>query len=288
MTTIESGATEQQAMASPPPSAQEVPVFVTTKLRFGTEVIRVGRRQGRGTPLLMFNGIGGNVELLGPLAASLGGRELITFDVPGVGQSALPVMPYRMRHIAALGVAVLKHFGHDHADVLGVSWGGAAAQQFAHSFGQHCRRLILCATATGAVMVPAKPSVLLKMATPRRYINRDHSREIAGDIYGGDFRRDPSLADNFYRHVRWQSRAGYYFQLGAAMGWTSIHWLHRLRQPTLILTGQDDPLIPVANAKLMARLIARSELHIFDCGHLFLFTRSPQSVAVIEEFLDRP
>jgi poly(3-hydroxyalkanoate) depolymerase len=277
-----------QAEAAPGPLPTEGPrVFETRKLRFGTDVIRVGRRAGTGTPLLMFNGIGGNIELLSPFAEQMDGRELITFDVPGVGQSALPVMPYRLRHIATLGLAVLKHFGHAQADVLGVSWGGAVAQQFAHSFGANCRRLILCATATGALMVPARPSVLLKMATPKRYINRDHSREIAGDIYGGDFRRDPALAENFYRHVRWQSRAGYYFQLGAAWGWTSIHWLHRLRQPTLILAGDDDPLIPVVNARLMARLIPRSELQIFDCGHLFLFTRGPQSVAAIAGFLDR-
>jgi poly(3-hydroxyalkanoate) depolymerase len=257
-------------------------------VRIGAQLLRVGRRAGAGVPLLLFNGIGGNIELLSPLAQRMHGRELITFDIPGVGHSPLPARPYRLRQVAQLGVRVLAHFGHDRADVLGVSWGGAVAQQFARSFASHCRRLVLCATAPGAVMVPARPSVLLKMATPRRYMSREYARAVAGDIYGGDFRRDPALAAALFKHVRWQSRLGYYLQLGAAWGWTSIHWLHRLRQPTLILAGRDDPLVPAANAELMRRLIPASELRTFDCGHLFLVTRVAESVRVIEEFLDRP
>ena len=77
-------------------------------------------------------------------------------------------------------------------------------------------------------------------------------------------------------------------QLGAALGWTSIHWLRRLRQPTLIMAGRDDPLVPLANAKLMQMLIPHSELRVFDCGHLFLMTRGEASARVIGEFLDRP
>ncbi|MBS0445132.1 MAG: poly(3-hydroxyalkanoate) depolymerase [Proteobacteria bacterium] len=261
--------------------------FAIEMVRLGAQLLRVGHRPGRGVPLLLFNGIGGNIELLAPLASRMRGRELITFDVPGVGHSALPARPYRLRDIARLGVRVLAHLGHARADVLGISWGGAVAQQFARSFPGHCRRLVLCATATGAVMVPARPSVLLKMATPRRYMSREYARSVAGDIYGGDFRRDPALATALFRHVRWQSRLGYYLQLAAAWGWTSIHWLHRLRQPTLILAGRDDPLVPPVNAALMRRLIPSSELCTFDCGHLFLLTRAAESVRAIDEFLDR-
>jgi poly(3-hydroxyalkanoate) depolymerase len=258
-------------------------------VRIGAQALRVGRQAaGAGTPLLMFNGIGGNIELLAPLAREMPGREIITFDVPGVGHSALPPWPYRMRHIARLAAALLDHYGHARADVLGVSWGGAAAQQFVRSQSARCRRLVLCATAPGMAMLPARPSVLWKMATPRRYISQQYARSIAGDIYGGEFRHNPELATQLHKHVRWQSRLGYYLQLGAACGWTSIHWLHRVRQPTLILAGRDDPLVPLANARLMHRLIPRSELKVFDCGHLFLMTRGTESARAIDEFLDRP
>jgi len=264
--------------------------FAIETVQLGTQVLRVGQRlgQGGGVPLLMFNGIGGNIELLAPIARQMPGREIITFDVPGVGHSAMPSRPYRLRDIARLAAGLLDRFGHDQADVLGVSWGGAAAQQFARSFASRCRRLILCATAPGVVMLPARPAVLLKMVTPRRYLSKDYARAVSGDIYGGDFRNDPALVDAFFKHVRWQSRLGYYLQIGAVWGWTSIHWLHRLRQPTLIMAGRDDPLVPLANAKLMHRLIPHSELQVFDCGHLFLMTRGAASARAIDEFLDRP
>jgi len=265
-------------------------VFKTEMIRLGSQTLRVGRHAGgsSGIPLLVFNGIGGNIELLAPLARSMPGRELLTFDVPGVGHSALPALPYRLRHIAALAAALLDRYGHVQADVLGVSWGGGAAQQFVRSHAARCRRLVLCATAPGAVMIPARLSVLLKMVTPRRYMSGAYARAIAGDIYGGDFRGNPELADAFFKHVRWQSRLGYYLQLAAAWGWTSIHWLHRLRQPTLIMAGRDDPLVPAANARLMHLLIPHSEVRMLDCGHLFLLTRTAVSASAISEFLDRP
>lgn len=264
--------------------------FAIEMLHVDGQLIRVGRQAGKpgGVPLLLFNGIGGNIELLGPIAQWMPAREVITFDIPGVGHSPMPARPYRLPGIARLAAGVLDHYGHGTCDVLGVSWGGAAAQQFARSQSARCRRLILCATATGMFMVPARPSVLMKMATPRRYMSKSYARAISGDIYGGDYRRDPGLAAQHFKHIKWQSRLGYYLQIAAATGWTSLPWLHRLRQPTLVMAGDDDPLIPLINARLLHRLIPRSELKVFDCGHLFLMTRPEESAAAIAEFLDRP
>ncbi len=264
--------------------------FSISMVRAGTQLLRVGRKAGSGggLPLLMFNGIGGNIELVEPFARMLPRRELIIFDLPGVGHSPLPRWPYRLKGIALLAAKVLDHFGHWRCDTLGVSWGGAAAQQFARTLPQRCRRLVLCATATGALMVPARPDVLLKMATPARFISEDYAGRVAGDIYGGDFREDPGLAKEVFRHVRWQSRLGYYLQLGAAAGWTSICWLRALKQPTLVMAGADDPIVPLVNARLMCRLIPNAELKVFDCGHLFLLTRAEESARAIEEFLSRP
>jgi poly(3-hydroxyalkanoate) depolymerase len=264
--------------------------FSISMVRAGTQLLRVGRKAGSGggLPLLMFNGIGANIELVEPFARMMPRRELIIFDLPGVGHSPLPRRPYRLKDIALLATQVLEHFGHRRCDTLGVSWGGAAAQQFARTYADRCRRLVLCATATGAFMVPARPAVLLKMATPARFISSDYANRVAGDIYGGDFREDPRLAREVFRHVRWQSRLGYYLQLAAAVGWTSIHWLRALRQPTLVMAGADDPIVPLSNARLMCRLIPNAELKVFDCGHLFLLTRAEASARAIEEFLSRP
>ena len=46
----------------------------------------------------------------------------------------------------------------------------------------------------------------------------------------------------------------------------------KLRQPALIMHGDDDPLVPQVNAKIMQRLIPRAKLYIFHDGHLGLGT----------------
>ena len=189
--------------------------------------------------------------------------------MPGVGGSPTPPSPYRPAGIARIAAGLLDHLGHAEADVLGVSWGGAIAQQFAFQYPSRCRRLVLAATAPGALMVPGHPSALLKLATPRRYEDSAHAHRIAGDVYGGAFRREPELVARTLRHVRFSSRGGYYLQLAATFGWTSLPWLFTLRQPTLVMAGADDPLIPTINARIMQWLIPDARLAILDCGHLF-------------------
>jgi len=169
--------------------------------------------------------------------------------------------------------------------VLGFSWGGAVAQQFAYQQSKRCRRLILAATSPGHLMVPGRLTVLLKMATPRRYKDPDHMKRIAGDIYGGSLRNSPELAGKHVRHVRWSSDYGYYLQLLAGLGWSSLPWLRRLVQPTLVMAGTDDPLVPVINGRILARLIPNARLVAINDGHLFLVTNADDSAKIISEFL---
>ena len=253
----------------------------TQRLRVG---IRAAQQQGL-TPLLLFNGIGANIELVEPFLAAMPGPEVIVFDMPGVGGSPAPKWPYRPRHIARLARRLLDLLGHEEVDALGVSWGGTLAQQFAHQYSDRCRRLVLAATSPGHLMVPGAPSVLLKMATPRRYREPGYMKRVAGDIYGGAFRDDPEAAREHLRHVRWSSDYGYYLQLLAAVGWSSLPWLPLLSQPTLVMVGKDDPLVPPVNGRILAWLIPGARLVTIDDGHLFLVTRAVQSAEVISEFL---
>ncbi|HEY1459257.1 MAG TPA: poly(3-hydroxyalkanoate) depolymerase [Casimicrobiaceae bacterium] len=252
--------------------------------------IRYGTRDGDPArpPLLILNGLGANIELAQPFIDALPGPVVAIFDVPGVGGSPTPPMPYRPSGIARLAAVLLDRLGYAEADVLGVSWGGVIAQQFAFQYPARCRRLILAATAPGALMVPGRPSVLVKMATPRRYIDSQHAHRIAGDVYGGAFRRDPMLVSRTLRHIRFSGKAGYYLQLAAVVGWTSLPWLFSLRQPTLVMAGADDPLIPTINARILQWLIPNSRLEIVDCGHLFLVTVPAESARIVDAFLTEP
>src|SRR5215468_966090 len=253
----------------------------------GGQTLRVGVRRGQQTrpPLLLFNGIGANIELVEPFLDALDGSEAIVFDVPGVGGSPAPRLPYRPSMLARLSARLLDQLGQQQVDVLGVSWGGALAQQFAFQQGKRCRRLVLAATSPGHLMVPGRLSVLLKMATPRRYKDIEYMQRVAGDIYGGALRASPELVQKHLRHVRWSSDYGYYLQLIAGFGWSSLPWLRLLAQPTLVMAGTDDPIVPVANGRILASLIPNARLATIDDGHLFLVTSAGESAAMIAEFL---
>jgi poly(3-hydroxyoctanoate) depolymerase len=80
---------------------------------------------------------------------------------------------------------------------------------------------------------------------------------------------------------------GYLYQLFAGWGWTSIHWLHKLKQPTLVLGGSDDPLVPLANARILSLLIPNNRLFIVPGGgHLFLLYSIDKVAPVIRDFLN--
>jgi pimeloyl-ACP methyl ester carboxylesterase len=141
-------------------------------------------------------------------------------------------------------------------------------------------------TATGAIMIPARPAVLARMATPRRYLDPGYLQRHAAGLYGGSARSDPArVTAAMHSASRVGSPAGYLYQLAAGAGWTSVPFLPLLRQETLIMAGDDDPLIPLANARLMHRLIPRSRLHVYQGGHLSLVTEAAQLAPVVDGFL---
>ena len=77
------------------------------------------------------------------------------------------------------------------------------------------------------------------------------------------------------------TRTGYYLQLLAGDGWTSLPALRLVRQPTLILAGNDDPMIPLVNARIMQSLLPHGSLHVFDDGHPGLLTAANDLVPLV-------
>jgi poly(3-hydroxyalkanoate) depolymerase len=240
-------------------------------------------------PLLLMNGIGASLEVLQPFVDALDRRRtVIRFDVPGVGGSPRPVVPYLMATFAPVVSALLSQLGHPQpVDVLGFSWGGGLAQQFAVQCRRRCRRVVLAATGMGTLMVPAHPRVLGRMLTPRRHRDPEYARQIAGELYGGTMRTEPERAARaLHTATRLGPRRGYYYQLAAGAGWSSLPALPLIRQPTLVIAGDDDPIIPAVNARVMARLIPHAQLHLYRGGHLAMITEAEELAPVVERFLD--
>jgi len=213
--------------------------------------VRVSARPGQGRlvsspPLLLCNGIGSSLEVLQPIVDALDpDRGVIRFDVPGVGGSPAPPFPYLLATLAPWVTAMATRLGHREIDVLGLSWGGGLAQQLAVQCRRRVRRLVLVATGTGSLMVPAHPRVLATMVTPRRHRDPAYAERVAADIYGGSMRSNPERgARLLHAATRAGPRRGYYLQLAAAAGWSSLPFLRMVRQPTLLLAGDDDPIVP--------------------------------------------
>ena len=249
--------------------------------------VRYGVRQGDpgGVPLLIFNGVGQSIEVLQPLIEAMQGIEVITLDVPGTGLSDTPKLPWRYRRHAALAAALLEHLGYSSVAAMGISWGGPLAQQLTRQFPNLVEKLILAVSPPGNIMVPGHPGVYWRMAHVKRFTDKSYMRSIASHIYGGTIRSDESPLDAHIVRLKPPSKRGYLYQALTMWGWTSLPWLWRLKQPTLIIQGEDDPMVPNINAKLMACLIPDSKLEFVDCGHMLILTRIPQVSGLVGRFV---
>lgn len=185
-----------------------------------------GVRHGSSTrpPLLMFNGIGADLELAEPFMAELEDTAGIIFDVPGVGGFARAKLSLSAIDTGPHGQAAGRSAGYDRVDVSGVSWGGGMAQQFAFQYPALCRKLVLAATAPASTMFPGTPSVL-SMASPAATATpATCARSRPGDLWRRLSHRpnpDRQTAHGLGRH----RTATCATQLLAMSGWTSLPWL---------------------------------------------------------------
>jgi poly(3-hydroxyalkanoate) depolymerase len=247
--------------------------------------------KGEGRPLLLIMGLGGNIDMWHPLEAALNARgvQTIAYDSPGTGGSPPRLVPMRMPGLARHAAHVLAAVGHTRADVLGVSFGGAVAQQLALDDAQRVRRLVLVSTACGIGGVPGNPVALSLLATPLRYYSPRFLRLTAGLLYGPGADRDDLLrgAQEDARRSRPPSIWGYASQLIAAAGWSSLPRLHRIKSPTLVLCGDADRVVPPVNARILAARIPGAEREVIaGAGHLMLIDHAEQAGARIAAFLD--
>jgi poly(3-hydroxyoctanoate) depolymerase len=251
--------------------------------------LRVGRR-GAGRPLLLITGIGAHMDMWAPFARLADDRELIAFDAPGAGLSQRPRLPLRMPDLARIVEELLDALALERVDVLGYSFGGAVAQELARHAPDRVRRLVLCATGPGLGGSPPRPAAALMLATPARYY---HPRLLAltvPHIAGGRTAREPDALTSqaAARLHRPPDPLGYAYQLYAVAGWSSLPWLHRVGHPTLVVAGEDDPSVPVRNARLLAARLPDARLHVVDGGgHLFLLDEPENVVGPIRNFLDQ-
>jgi poly(3-hydroxyalkanoate) depolymerase len=258
-----------------------------TTLDIGGHRVRVSDSGGTGTPLLLVNGIGANLEMWAPLRRRLS-RRSVAVDLPGTGGSSTPFFPMTIPADALLLLQVLDALGIETVDVLGFSFGGAVAQELARRAPARVRRLVLASTSCGVGSVPGSPIALALVGNPLRYYSPSFFKAVAPVVVGGRGARDARFLDRQARKraARPPSPLGYWWQVWATWTWSGWPWLPALHQPTLVIAGDRDQVVPAVNARLMAALLPDARLRTWPSGgHMLLLDSASEVGPVIESFL---
>ncbi|GAB3681407.1 alpha/beta fold hydrolase [Salinisphaera aquimarina] len=263
----------------------ETRVFETVDI--DGESLRVSVSPGPGTPLVICNDFAANLDVLDDFVVALA-RPTLCFDLPGIGGSADAAAMRRMPALSRLLASLLEALSMPRrVDVMGIGWGGLLAQQFARDHRDRVRRLVLTATSSGQLMFPGRLASLWRLARSGGLVRAAPSAQDARILFGGR-RNDEcnAIANGLSRAIR-PTRRGHAGQLYALTGYSSLPWLHRLNVPTLVMAGDDDNIVPMVNARVLALLLPLARLAIIrGGGHWFVLERTDEVVRVLESFLD--
>jgi pimeloyl-ACP methyl ester carboxylesterase len=214
--------------------------------------------EGDGEPLVLIPGFASGRSLwsrqVGPLARHF---RVISFDPRGVAQSDTPAGEQTIDLLADDVAALLTLLGIESAHVVGVSFGGFVAQEFALRHPRMTRKLVLCCTSFGGPnhVVPA-PEVMAEISQPRA------AGEVSADMYR--------------------------VQLQAAVKFNTEARLAAIKSPTLIVSGDADAIVPVQNSYNLAKQIPNAELRLVSGGsHTFFIEQADEFNQVVTEWLLR-
>lgn len=263
------------------------PVFETIKI--GGNQVRCLKRINAGdhAPLLICNGLGQSLEVLRPLIDEIQDRSIIAFDIPGIGRTPMIDGISTIPDYAGFALQVMDALNIRSFDILGISWGGAVAQQLARSAPERVGKLVLAITSAGGLgSWWGTPIALSEIMFPLRYMSKSYGNLVGPLMYGGEAMFAPADFREYSKHAIAPSPEGYFSQVRAMCSWTSLPWLGQLKQKTLVIAGKYDGLIPIANQMLLANMIPNARLEVYSAGHLLMYTQRQDVGITIGAFLD--
>jgi pimeloyl-ACP methyl ester carboxylesterase len=249
---------------------------------------------GEGHRLLFLNGSGATLEStrarIDPYRARF---EVLAHDQRGLGQTEIPAGPYSMQDYAADALALLDFVGWSSCRVIGVSFGGMVAQEFAVTWPDRVERLVLACTSPGGAGGSSYPlHELGSVADPteRERIlllldTRFTPEYLAG--HPADPALGSRLANPSAEAKSAERRRGEREQLLARRTHDVMDRLPNITCPTLVAAGRYDGIAPLPNSKAIVSQIRDSELRVYEGGHIF-FLQDQSALKEIPDFLDLP
>jgi pimeloyl-ACP methyl ester carboxylesterase len=249
---------------------------------------------GKGDALLIHPGFGSTTTLFYANTPALAERfRVIIFDPRGSGRSDSTTSgPATMATFADDAVAVMQEAGTDRAHVFGTSFGGMVAQHVALLHPARVRGLVLACTTPGgsAHVLPPAEKLATFMAASSIEDPADAVRSTYPLHYSDAFatEQDAAITQRAIEtaHLR-STPEGRAIQLAAVQAHDTVERLPEIASPTLILHGDDDGVVPIDNARTMARLIPNATLRVFPgARHIFFVECADAMNAAIIEFLE--
>ncbi len=246
---------------------------------------------GTGEPLLLIEGLGYATWMwYRQLEEFSRDFRVIIFDNRGVGKSDKPDIPYSIEMMAADAAGLLRALDIQQAHVLGVSMGGFIAQALAIGYPELVHTLILvCTSHGGRRAIPAPPETIKAMLNEEGLPPREALRQAMRPAFGpGYLAQHPEELEKIieWRLAEPTPRYAWQRQFNAILGADLEGKLSEIQAPTLILTGDADRVVPMANSERLHKAIADSVLEVFPGGgHLFFLEQAPAFNRRVLEFL---
>ena len=246
---------------------------------------------GAGPRLLFCNGSGTTLQTVRPLLDLVAAKfDLLAWDYRGLGRSVPLTGPYTMADLAADAVGLLEIAGWDICRVLGVSFGGMVAQEFAVTHPERVERLALACTSAGGGggssyplhKLPELPPGQLAAAQLKLADSRWDQRWLEAHPADRALAEGLTAAGQDQRYP-----AAYTAQLEARAGHDVWDRLDAITCPALVGYGTYDGITSVQNSTAIASRLRGAELRGYEGGHLFLF-QDPAALPEFEAFLQAP
>lgn len=246
-------------------------------------------RHGAGPQVMLCNGSGASIEGTRPMIERLAAHcEVLVHDQRCLGRSGIPVGQPTMADYAADVAALLDHVGWERPAVVGISFGGMVAQEFAVTHPERVERLALLCTSPGgaggssyplheiASLEPAEQAQLQLRLLDGRF-DQAWLAEHPADRAVVEMMAARSAGTPSPDRLR-----GHAMQLEARRHHDVWDRLERISSPTLVMCGEFDALAPVANSEAIVSRVAGATLRRYQGGHLFLY----QDRAAFGELVD--
>ena len=247
--------------------------------------------EGEGEPVVLIPGFAAGRWIWFKQTANLSRKfRVIVFDPRGVSASDKPEGSQTIGLLADDIAHLLQTIGVESAHVVGASFGGFVAQEFALKYPAMTRKLMLCCTSFGGPNhVAPERETLMALASTKGLNSEERMRANLLLAFTPEYVRTQVAEVDRVIHLRAENEVPehiYMSQLQAAMSFNAESRVEEITSPTLVLSGDVDVIVPLQNSRNLAAKIPGAQLRIIKGGsHTFFIERAEEFNQIVSEFL---